>query len=183
MIVEAPNPAEIDKIEYTRIYNAAVVVLREYGFRVDRHSHRFGTITTKYFASPSLFEPWTTTNTTTDQAWESTFNQQRRKAIVSLEPAGFNDNPAVTLLPAKTEPGHYRLRVEVFLERHEHPNRYLTGATSGHGVFGTLATGAEELNQRGVNGPYWRPLGRDPLLEQRLLADMIRKSLAMEPTQ
>ena len=59
----------------------------------------------------------------------------------------------------------------------------LAGATAGHGVFGTLTAEPGELSQRGVRGPYWRPLGRDPLLEQRLLADMIRRSLAMEPTQ
>lgn len=183
LVVEAPNPVEIDRIEYTRIYNAAVEVLREYDFQVDRHSHRFGTITTRYLASPTIFEPWRKSNTTSDQAWENTFNQQQRRVIVTLEPTDVGDDRRMTRRAPNLEPAAYRLRVEVFVERREHPNRYLAGATAGHGVFGTLTAEPGELSQRGVRGPYWRPLGRDPLLEQRLLADMIRRSLAMEPTQ
>jgi len=182
-LVDMPNPVEIDRVEYTRMYNAAVQVLRDYGFKVDRNSHRFGTITTKYLASPSVFEPWTSTNSTVDLALESTFNQQQRRVIITLEPSEANSGSKFRRSTPNSLPEQYSLRVEVFVERRAHPNRYLTGATASHGLYGTLTAGPGELTHRGVNGSYWRPMGRDPLLEQRLLADIIRSSFYVETLQ
>lgn len=181
--VEVSNPIEIDRAEFTRIYDAALKILGDYGFRIDRHSHRLGTIATKYLASPTVFESWHTTNSTDRQSWESTLNHQRRRVIVSLEPAKPATGPNEQTLPSSVRTDQYRLHVEVFVERRQHPDRHLTGSTTGHGVYGTLTTTPGEWRERGIEGSYWRPLGRDVLLEQRLLADIIRKSIAMEPTQ
>ncbi len=179
--VTAPNPIDIDRVEFTRMYNAAVQTLRDYGFRIDRRSHRFGVITTKYLGSPTAFEPWQRANSTNDQAWESTFNDQRRFATVTLEP--LNDQAPTHNKPTVSEhagPAAYRLRVEVFVERSQHPDRRLTGSTNGHNIFGTLRSMPTELRKRGIESSYWRPLGRDTYLEQRLLAEIVRRSLGAD---
>ncbi len=182
-MVRTPNPTPIDRTEFSRMYHAAVHVLREYGFRIDRQSHRFGLISTKYLPCPAIFEPWHTADTTSQQAWENTLNQQRRCAIVSLEPGPVvtDANPQTT--SSQAHDSRYRLRVEVLIERRQHPNRYLTGSTNGHRVYGTLLSTPEEWLARGIEGSYWRPVGRDTLLEQHLLANIIRKSLLLEPTE
>ena len=179
-LASTPNPIEIDTAEYSRMYNAALQVLRDHGFRLDRRSHRFGKITTRYLASPTVLEPWHTTNTTAEQAWESTLNDQRRMVTVLLEPV----DPINADLPTPpTEddlPSGYRMHVEVYVERRQSPNRRLTGSTSGHHVFGVLSSTPAELVERGIDGPYWQSLGRDPYLEQRLLAAIVRRSLTTE---
>lgn len=175
-LVEVANPLEIDKSEYTRMYHAAMGVLRDYGFRLDRRSHRFGTVTTKDMGCSTVFEPWQRTNSTDLQAWESTINQQRRHAVITLEPTGLE---SVTAPPSTDSASKvYRLRVEVFLERVQMPTLYLPGSTSGHGVLGVLRSVPTEWADRGIDSPYWRPMGRDPLLEQRLLADIVRRSVS-----
>ena len=180
-VVTAPNPMEIDRSEYSRIYEAAIYVLRDYGFALDRQSHRFGIITTKELASPSAFEPWYHTNSTSQQTWESTLNSQRRRVVVSLEPI-VETTPTSNLTipvqsPAHATPTSYHMRVEVFVERLQHPYTQLSGSTMGHGIIGSLASTPREMHKRGIMGSYWRPLGRDLYLEQRLIADIVRRSL------
>lgn len=178
--VTAPNPIEIDRVEYTRMYNAAVEVLREHGFWLDRRSHRFGTITTRDLDSPTLLEPWKAINTTDQQALESTLNHVRRRAVVTIEPALTPAHPSEPPQP-DTEPSTYRMRVEVFAERSQHPNRRLTGSTTGHNIYGVLNNTPAEYRRRGITANYWQPLGRDTYLEQRILAQIVRRSLVVTP--
>ena len=164
------------------MYSAAVDVLREYGFRIDRQSHRFGVITTKELASPSAFEPWQRANTTSQQAWESTFNAQRRRVTISIEPVSSPKSVVdgqynSTTSHDKTSSTAYRMRVEVFVERLQYTDAQLTGSTTGHGIVRSLSSTPTEMTKRGIHGSYWRPLGRDPYLEQRLIADIVRRSL------
>ena len=87
--------------------------------------------------------------------------------------------PSASTLPSPatrpTETG-YLLRVEVMVEQLEEPGRRLSGSTSGARIYDTLSQVPEELRERGITGAYWQPLGRDPYLEQRLLAAIIRRS-------
>ena len=66
------NPLPIDAEEYDRIFDAAIVVLKDKGFAIDRRDHRFGRITTQPLGSPTFAEPWHTTNTTSHQMTRST---------------------------------------------------------------------------------------------------------------
>lgn len=177
-MVAVPNPIDIDQAEFTRMYNATVQVLRDHGFRIDRHSHRFGVVTTRYQDSPIFFEPWQTANSTTSQSWESTLNDQRRWVVLSLEPY---DTPPPAAVPGTTTdpttPTGYRMRLEVFVERHQRPTVFLSGSTNGHRIFSALRSTPAELSERGIEDEYWRPIGRDLYLEQRLLADIVRRSM------
>lgn len=170
-----PNPIEIAGSEYTRIYTAAIQVLREHGFRIDHQSHRFGKITTRYQPAPTVFEPWLAKTTTSEQAWANSFNEQRRSVVVLLEPSTFNPNaPSMSHIDASSS---YQAQVRVMVERRQLPNRFLTGSTAGHAVFGSLLSTPAELRERGITGSYWQPLGRDTHLEQHLIAEIIRRSL------
>ena len=180
-----PNPVETDPREYSRMYRAAIEVLRESGFELDRRDFRYGRITTQPLASPTMMEPWHTSNTTAYQALESTLHDQRRRVCIFWDP--ITSVPRHVPIDQETQLGptlsaDSQLRVEVLVERREFSDRYLTGSTAGHRVFGSLSALPDELTQRGINtAQYWRPLGRDPYLEQRLLARIVRKSLTLPP--
>lgn len=175
-----PNPVEADAREYSRMYRAAIAVLRDEGFDLDRRDYRFGRITTNHLSSATMMEPWHRHNTTAYQAVESTLQDQRRRVRVFLDPIQPTGQEASANNSSSTP--DYHLQVEVIVERREFPDRYLTGSTHGHGVFGTLASLPGELNHRGISQTeQWRPVGRDVYLEQRLLALIVRKSITLTP--
>jgi hypothetical protein len=183
-VAVAPNPLEIDVSEYASMYRATQLVLREEGFALDRRSYRLGVVDTEPLGAPTIFEPWHATNTTLYQTAESTLNYQRRVVTVSMEPAA----PAEPLLPesvtvgaaspaTQPTPDTYLLRVEVQVQQMEVPTRQLSGTTRGLSVQRHLAAVPAEWRDRGITDSYWQPLGRDYYLEQRLLAEIVRRSI------
>ena len=168
------NPIAVGSDEYHRVIDASVEVLRDMRFEVDRRSHRFGVVTTEPRIAPSMSEVWHPDNSTWGQMVESTLNYQRRKVRVTLEPA--------EVLPSADEaaaddPRQYMMRVEVVVERKQTPERQLTTA-----AFASLdfhenrAAGHEILTERGLESEFWRPIGRDPHLEQRLVLAILERA-------
>jgi hypothetical protein len=193
----APNPLEVDRAEYDRLFQAAQAELWDRGFRVDRADYRFGKVESQPRPSPSIIEVWHPDNKTAYQAMESTVNHQRRIVTVTLEP----QSPETPIVPptedemeaAATQPVRYDtylMRVEVMLEQKQVPSRQLTGSTRGERLQHTLHQVPLELRERGITGSniesvrrepgaYWEPVGRDYYLEQDLLAAIVRRSLAV----
>lgn len=173
------NPIEIGVEEYPRLFDAAVVVLREQGFIVDQQDYRYGRITTRLATLPTFLEPWHTNKTTSDQAFASTINHQRRRISLFFQPrqtvAGLVDESRpVEEAGADTA---YDVRAEVLTERLVVPIARLTGSTQPQSLIGRLADVPTEWKERGIQSAYWRPVGRDSFLEQRLLAQIIRRSM------
>lgn len=193
-----PNPSEVDASEYARLFRAADEVLRKHGFPIERRDYRFGVITTRGLPSPTILEPWHDTNSSADQALESTINGQRRLVIITIGPIAAATQPDATQ-PATTQPvattspaksadnddepapgsGTYLLGVVVNVERSQFPDRRVTGSARGSRVTQRLAETPAELQERGISGPYWQPRGRDALMEQRLLAEILRRSVTI----
>lgn len=199
------NPAEVDVSEYARLFRAADEVLRKHGFAIERRDYRFGVVTTRGLAAPTLLEPWHDSNSTAGQAVESTINGQRRLVTISITPAAASTQPASTqpatapaatqtaaTAPATSNPGDeseepapgsgtYLLSVVVQVERSQFPDRRMSGSTRGSRVTQRLSETPAELQERGITGPYWLPIGRDEPLEQRLLGEIIRRSVTIGP--
>jgi len=173
-VVEPAGAIEISTSEYSRMYRAAVLVLRDRGFRLDRQDYRFGRVTAWPMPAPSIMEPWEHTNSTVGQALESTINSQRRVVSVMLDPAG---DQAVQADPDLG----YVMRIEVLVERLQVPARQLTGSTHGPRVCGTLSVVPRELAERGIVDAYWQPVGGDSYLERQLLEQIVRQSLMLPP--
>ena len=195
----APNPFEIAREEYPRMFRATEEVLREEGFALSRHDYRFGRIDTEPLPAPTMFEPWRPTSTTLGQGISATINYQQRIAIVTLvpvpippeakhpEPPAAEANAPSTTQPAPPatlgvtdQPTSYMMKVEVQLQQLEVPDRQLTGSTRGQTLQGELNEAPFDLRERGIPNNSWRPIGRDPVLEQRLLAAIVRRSLQVE---
>ena len=178
---ESKNSVQIDASEYSRVFNSAVLVLRDQGFTIDRQDYRYGTVTTRSVGSPTIVEPWRSGNSSTAQAVNSTLNDQRRRVAVVIEPVGGFPGDGVEA-QSVAEDGSYNLRVDVHVERLQVPVRHLTRSTSGRRVFRMLRSNPGELANRGIEGRYWQPIGRDVVLENHLLAAILRKSLFLNST-
>ncbi len=191
------NPVEIDVTEYDRIFQASADVLKDSGFRIDRQDYRFGVLTSHPRTSPTAMEPWHRDNVTLGQALESTVNFQRRRIHIRLIPTtaapanAESDTPAaVTATLPQDQPAQadaatrvvhdsYMLEAQVVIEQVEAPRRYLTGSTAPGRMYRNLSAAPDELAQRQISENYWRPVGRDTHLEQRLVADILRRSITL----
>jgi len=188
----ASAPVSIAADEYPRMFQAAIDVMRDEGFIVDRQDYRFGRITSKPLTAPTIMEPWRRSANTAKQAIDSTINDQRRVVVVMLEPVD-KSNPAslgadVSTLEQAVQSealagqGDYDVRVEVIIEQIQTPTRFLTGSTRGNSIYGHLRSVPAELDERGIGEVYWIPVGRDPYLEERLLRQIVRRSVSVELT-
>jgi hypothetical protein len=175
-IVKAPDPIRIDAREYSAVFDAAILVLRDEGFTINRKDYRFGVVTTRPLFAPSVFEPWHVQNTTSYQTLESTLNSERRIVEVTIEPTG--PAPGVGAVPAAPNP-NYQLRVDVLIERHEYPMYQLSGSTSGYSVLDTYSGPSQLQTERGLLSVYWVPIAHDPYMEQQLIAEIIHRSVQL----
>jgi len=162
--VQADNPAVIEQDQYPVAFDNAVQTLRDQGFRIARNDYRFGVISTYPKEASTLAEPWTDDHTTRAQARRATLNAEQRVVTISFTPRDGSDDPA-------TATG-YDVLVQVLVERRRDPQRYLTHSASGY-ISRQYTTVPEHLQDRGIEGTYWQPIGQDELLEQRLMAQII----------
>lgn len=157
------NPTEVAEQEYARMFDAALLELREYGFHVDRHDYRFGVITAKPLGSPTVIEPWKPGHSNFDQAAQSTMQQERRQVTIRFEPP---------TAPATS----YLMHAEVMIEHLAVPITRLNGSTNGPHMIDRLSRVPTEWQSQGITSAYWYPVERDTPMEQRLLAAIIRRS-------
>jgi len=156
------QPLAIEADDYTRTYEAALHSLRDHGFAIDRQDHRFGVITSEPLAAPTLLEPWKPSHTTLGQTVESTVNDQQRIARIRL-------------VPRAEAHEQYDLSVEVIVQRRQLPARRLSGSTTPRRMFNNQRQVPQPLREQNVPRSYWREVGRDRELEQRLTHDIHKK--------
>jgi hypothetical protein len=116
-----------------------------------------GRIETAPLDGATVLEPHRKDSVGSFNRWESTFQSIRRRATVRVIP----------------DPNGYLVEVIVLKEIEDLPKP--EKATAGPAAFGTEQTlpskRLEEIT-RTHSSPKWIPLGRDPALEQRILADI-----------
>lgn len=176
--VNIDNPIGLSTGEYHDVFDAGVAVLRDYRFELNRRDRRFGVITTQPLTASSVIEPWYPDNTTSDQVLESTLNHDRRTVRLMIEPidGGPMDRTA-TAGAAPTTPLAYQLRLEVLIERQHVPDQPLhTAVVGGLGFVRDTTTTHAYASERGSETAYWYPIGRDALLEQRLVRDILNQA-------
>jgi hypothetical protein len=196
--LDAPVPTThlaVHPQEYSRLFEAACLVLEDMGFAVPRRDYRFGQIATSPLNNPVIIEFWKPTHDRgLAMALQSTFNDQRRVARLFFEPYTITPTqspaePFTAGSPAPPTPGPqprnpdpdspsaYTFRVEVIIERLQQPARYLTN--SAHRPALRLTDIPVEVAAVGVHGPYWQPVTRDDALAAVILERTVRRSLEL----
>ncbi len=153
-------------VQYDATFDAAVQLLRDYGFTIDRQDYRFGLVTTRPLVSPTIFEPWRTTNTSAGQMAQGTLNSQRRIVRVAIKPITLPISPTTK----------YQLTVQVTLIKLQQPLKHLNGSTSGFSIVSNYSAVPAEWKEKGITRAYWIPDGSDPLLAQRIIDDVSKRA-------
>jgi len=157
-------PVVLAEARYQPVYDAAIDVLRDRGFRVDRQDFRFGRITTQPRPSPTVFEPWVRDNSNAAQTLASTADHLQRRVTVMLD-------------PLENVEGEFGLSVEVVIERREFPLRRLTG-TAERRQLDALSAVPAEWEARGITETYAQPIGRDAEMERGLVVEILARAEA-----
>lgn len=168
--------------DYSMAFDAAIAAARDEGFIATALDRRAGIIETEPVNAPSVLEPWHGSNASAAQAWENTFQHQRRRVRFEFAPVG-ESPPALPPVGELTGPDvlggpaverdlttidePVLLRAIVIVERSHSPGerrsawsrRFVTQSRSG--PVGDEA--ALPLN-------FWEPVARDGAYERRLLA-------------
>ncbi|MHC4997034.1 MAG: hypothetical protein ACYTGQ_18495 [Planctomycetota bacterium] len=151
-ISETANPTAIPTTDYDRVFDAAVKVLRENHFVVDRADRRFGVVTTEPRIASSVFEPWHTDN----------LNMRRRTARVRLSPRTADRD------------SDYQLYVEVTCQTRHLPTRELNTAAMGNIHSRNVHNRHYPVRtEAGLDEAYWLDSGVDERLSARLVEQIL----------
>ena len=111
----------------------------------------------------------------TPAAAEGNAPRDGETAVAALPaPPATSGEPSAASGPA-TVPlgGRFRVTVEVAKERYSAPERQVTTASGALAIYNERLPTTEGLRGARSRGAHWVPLGRDPLLEARLLAAVV----------
>ncbi len=181
-----PQVLRIESRDYHAAFDAAVEAGRSHGMPPSMRDRRRGVVQTEPSISGSFIEPWRGAGDSWSERLENTLSFQRRRARFEFSPAGFRPaepqaepltGPDLfgTRTPPVDLPGHegpLELRVWVFIERASAPGlrrRTWTRRKTTRTIIVRPETGEV------VPAVFWTPVARDPDLERRLLADVIRR--------
>ncbi len=139
------------------MWERAVVVLNRNHFQVARESKLEGVIETEYRGGSGLLEPWNPDSVGLSNRMESTLQSIRRKVTVTMQSTG---------------PGTMNVNVRADKELEDLPG--LAANYEGGATFSENQPLSRDLDQVvGQSGPSrWISIGRDPLLERKLLNEI-----------
>lgn len=160
----APNPQFVQVSNHDWAWEQIVDVVDDY-FRVEREGRvqqvgaliTEGRIDTFPQVGATVLEPHRKDSVGWNNRWESTFQTIRRRAVLRIIP----------------EQGGYLVEVAVYKELEDLPRP--ENSTAGAATFRnntSLASRLDEPVSRWRFSEHWIMLGRDPALEQRMLAEI-----------
>jgi len=152
----AENPLAVPSTDFDTVWNKTVAVVNKY-FDIASENRLSRTIVTQPKIGATLLEPWSPDSVSFTDRFESTLQTMRRFAIIKIEPAAS---------------GGYLVKVEVRKELEDliKPDRMAAGRAVFNNDFPVNRS-------REIIGPVptpigWIPRGRDPNLEQAILAGL-----------
>ncbi len=148
------NPVFIPVQQSEMAWERTIDAIHDFKFPIARESKLDGVIETDYVVGSNIFEPWNRDSVGLDNRLESTLQSIRRRALVRLMPGQ----------------GGYFVTVEAYKEQED--VRGPVANTAGGATFQINQPLQRDLNlvvgQAAPSG--WIALGRDPALEQAMLA-------------
>lgn len=149
-----PNPVFVPVSDYDAVWEVAIDVMHSLQMPIERESKLDGLIETNYKVGAGILEPWHKDAVSMADRFEGSFQSIRRRAVMSITPGQ----------------GGYFIGVEVLKEL-ENPDKLIINSP-GYATFAEGRPLQRDLNV--VIGPAtpdgWIPQGRDPGLEQSILA-------------
>ncbi|MCG3128351.1 MAG: hypothetical protein CHACPFDD_03235 [Phycisphaerae bacterium] len=157
--------------DYDAFIDNSLTLLREFDFvplHVDRAA---GEITTLPATSAQWFEFWRGDVVGGYQSLEASLHTIRRKVVISAR----HDDEG--------DADDYRVAITVEKFRYSAPDRQVTTPSGALAIYSDRIPTTEGLKKSATRGEHWVELGRDGLLEARLLARLRRLAAAPAATQ
>lgn len=145
---------------YGDLWEAAAESLRHNYFRLDRQDRTEGVLTTVPETSANWFEVWRPQPKPGYYWWESNIATVQRTATIHFR-------------AASSQPGDYELDVEVQRQRFNLVERQVDNSAAALRLYSNAAPTTEGHQERPSQTVRWIPLGRDQVLEERLLAEIM----------
>jgi hypothetical protein len=179
---EGPTEIVMSVRNYDAFVDSTLSVLRRWDFPADRVNREMGIIVSEPATSGQWFEPWRIDAPGAYQKFESSIHTMRRVVTVNLAPvesASADAAPMTESAPAgeierlsdehAARSGNYRVQVRVDKLRFSGVERQVTTTSGAMAMYSERTPTV--AGQRGVRSreEHWVLLGRDPLLEERLL--------------
>jgi hypothetical protein len=180
--------------------DASLSMLRRYDLSPERIDRQRGLIVTQRTTSGQWFEPWRVDSQGPYQILESSLHTIGRTVTISVEPTEVAESqPAEADAPgaqaaqlgasgthptgaigtdqagessAMARDQRYRVSVQVDKARFTTPERQITTASGALAIYSERTPTMEGVRGRAASQTRWVPLGRDPLLEAFLLAQL-----------
>lgn len=193
------SPPRTAPLAYDAFIDTTLTTLRLEHFDPRRADRATGLIVTERETGAQWFEFWRNDSQGSYQLLESSLHTIGRVVTIDITPVDASEpttQPAglspVTVLAAEEssvglvllDEGPYRVAVRVEKSRLSTPPRQITTASGAMGMYSERVP-----TTRGIVGPasrrgaHWVPLGRDELLEQRLLVKIAEAAAFMEPAE
>ena len=165
---DAPAPAVVLRTQNSEAaWERTVSTLHRFGFRTAVENKLDGTIETRYVVGSGTQEFWREDSVGFANRLEDTLQSTRRRVVATVRPAGGFDG-------AGGGAAGYEVRVRAFKEQED--VRGVVANTTGGATFQNRNPLDREL--QAVNGQFgpsaWVPLGRDPALEEAIVAALRR---------
>jgi len=164
---DAPAPARVLRTNNAEAaWETTVSTLHRFGFRTAVENKLDGRMETVWVVGSGLNEPWNDDSVGFANRLEDSLQSTRRRVVATVRPAG---GDAVN---AGLGGCGYEVTIRAFKEMED--VRGVVANTTGGATFQNRNPLDREL--QAVNGQFgptqWIPLGRDPALEQAILADL-----------
>ncbi|TVQ56996.1 MAG: hypothetical protein EA377_01475 [Phycisphaerales bacterium] len=179
-----PDVITVSAAQYAEAFDLSAEVARRRGLIPDYRDRRTGVLETHPAIAGSLFEPWNRLTLSIEQAAESTFRFQRRRARFEFIPAEMMPSETTAdrrdVLPlelteidlTQIEEGDLELRVWVYVEESSRPDlrrdswsRRLTTRSP------IVRSDPDDASTQQA----WIPVARDRILERHLLGEVQRR--------
>ena len=156
-IAQVQNPIFVAGGNFDTLWGRTADVVDDY-FDIGRESRLEGRIETVPRPAATILEPWHRDSVDSDERIDATLQSIRRRCVVQITPV---------------EGGH-SVEIQVHKELEDLPQPAF--ASAGQAIF---RNEAELHREQDIIGPVafpigWIPLGRDPKLEARMMADLQR---------
>ncbi len=161
-----PTVAQVSLADYDAFIDDTLTLMRRYDLQPARVDRSAGRIVTQPTTSAQWFEFWRVDSQGAYQALESSLHTMRRTVTVLVEPRSQNE---------------YELKVEAQKERFNAPTRQVTSASGALAIYSERLPTSEGLRAARATPDYWTPTGRDELLEQFLLNELIDAAARVVP--
>ncbi len=163
-VTEKPAARIVQIADRDAFLDRAMTVLREHDFQPRRADRDIGLVVTWPSTSGQWFEFWRRDVHGAYQSLEASIHTIRREVTLTVQPVDGG------------QPDEQQVTVQVEKSRYSAPERQVTTASGALTIYSEHIPTEEGLRRRRVEGEHWVPLGRDSLLEEYLLKQILSRA-------